>query len=1259
MSKRRHLLLGAALSIFGFAGLNTAQAQQQQAPPADDVQQTTEAEEEAAAEEEDVIVVTGSRLRRSGVEATLPLRVINEQYLEDRQTTNILEALTEQPGVFIGSSFRGANDQFGANAAFIDNLACGSQRSLTLINGRRVVTGNQGTVFVPDNATGAQFDFTAINPLLVERTETLLASGGAQYGADAVCGVTNIILRDDYEGKRFTLQGGLSEFGDAGNYRAAAVWGKNFLNDRLNITVGAEYTHNDIIRNGGGRPFDRGQAFVNSPFNGAQRNTASFNPDFQVANLRAGGALTPAFLGAATDNVASGFFEVGPVRNPTLSQGGVFVTSPQTSGGATPGGGGTPFFPNVPLPSAFSATGPSSVPFSFFAPTTLASTVNPTTVINSLSPGLDLTGLSSTQLTALAVNLLQRNRPTPYEFRQQNPNIDPLLFLARFQPTGLYPTINNTNTATNSIFPRVAVPLRFDENGVLTRFNLGDLGTGSAIDPNFPTIGAVVGGDGFNGEEFRTGNLGSGLERGTFNLLTRYDITNKIEYKAEYQFAEWRTRSNQGLQANNAVGASPVSGAGAVPIFINQNPLFGAQNLQIINNLVAQGLTLPTVGGQPVVYVNRLFDDLFNFNEVRGGTNVRNIRTAQTLRGDFDFLNRAFFWDTTFVYGRNRITNFSPQILDVEFALATDVVLNAAGQPVCRQQTLAAPEAINVRNPFLANININTPGRLVPTQAQIDACVPLNILGPNAANDAAARDYVLDQGDSRNLSQQFVASGTFGGDLVQLPAGAAAFVTNLEWRRESLVFEPGQSFGTGSARNTTGQPSDGVLRFFEGSFEGILPIFGEDFKLPLFQSLQFTGTVRVVNRNQSTNNPLFAAFFDQPGVTNITYTAGGSWSPIKDVVFRGNRSRSVRSASIIELFGAIGTGFSNGTGHPCTTAAITQGQNPALRRENCISAVVQTGVAPDRAAAEAFLSTFVTAFNGQPASTGGTPNLQNEVADNWSVGVDIQPSFIPNLRMTADYLAINLGQEIALAGPGISVPGCFDQGNFAEGDFSAFCDSLVFGVRDAAGVNRIPNVNPLTGNPLPPAAVPGQPATRTEDFQFAFVFFPNANLSARQIRAVNAQVNYNFDLGDVAGFAKNWGSISMEGRAYWLRRYDIFSDGTQATLNPNAGDAFPTLQTRLDVAHRIGKFSHYIQWFRSNSTLGNLLLDPQLFDEQLPTFSFPATNSFNYGASYRISDKLTIGVVANDVLRSTPFPEFAITNQGIGRTFSISINGRF
>lgn len=1257
---KRSLLFSAALPLMslGFASAGMAQ----QTPPTDQVVATPAAVEEEEADEE--IVITGSRLRRDGFDSTLPLTVVTAETLRERQFTNVITALEELPIFGAGVNARGANGQFGDNFAFPDALDCGTQRTLTLINGRRAVSGNQGTVFVPDNATGAQVDYTSINPLVVAATEAVVGAGGSVYGADAVCGVVNVITQSDFEGARFTLQGGFTEFRDGGNYRAAGLWGKNFFGDRLNVTVGLDYSHQDIVRNGGGRPFDEGQAFLANFANGAQRNPAAFNPASAVSSLLLGGTLAPAFLGAATDNQLSTFFSAGPVRNPQFAQGGVFVTSPQTAGGATPGGGGSPIFPNTPLPGALAGGGANAqVPFSFFAPTTLPAGVTAASVIAALAPGVATTGLSAAQLTALAVNLLQRNRPTPFEFAQQNPNIDPLLYLARFQPTGLFPTIANTNPATSGIFPRVAVPLRFDANGNLTPFNVGLLTTGTTNAPNFPTVGAVIGGDGFNGEEFRTGNLLSGSDRGAFNLFTTLKLTNNIRYKTETQFAELRFRSNAGLQANGAVGASPVSGAGAIPIFINQNPFVTDQTLATLTGLQGQGLTLPTIAAagqaaQPVIYVNRIFDDLTNFNSFQSGNEVRNIRTVHALEGDFNLLNRNFFWDASFVYGRNRIRNLSPQILDVEFALAVDAVELPNGQIVCRQQTLAAPEAINLRNPFLANININTPGGLVPTQAQIDACVPFNVLGPNTATDAV-RNYVIDPGDSINVGQQFYAAGTFGGDIVRLPGGLATFAANLEWRRETLDFRPGQSFGTGSARNTTGQPSDGVVRFFEGSFEGLLPIFGDEFKFPLLEKLFFEGSVRVVSRDQSTQNPLFAAFFNQPGTLNTTYTAGGQWSPIEDITFRGNRSRSVRSASIVELFGSIGTGFSNATGSVCTTQAIGQGPNPTARRANCIEAVRLTGVADNTAEAEAFLSTFTAAFNGQPASTGGTPGLQNEIADNWSVGTTIRPRFIPNLTLSGDFYSVTINGEITLAGPGVSLPSCFDSSNFAAGDFSSFCESLVFGVRDAAGTNRIPAVNPLTGGPLPPAAVAGQPATRTEDFQFAFVFFPNANLASREIRAVNATVNYNFAFSDIFGEgASALGRLNLSGIAYWTRRYDIFADGTPATLNPAAGE-ISTLETRFTVNHRAGKFGHYLQWFRNNGTVGNVLTNPNDFDEQTPTFRFPADNTFNYGATYDWNDNITLGFVANNITRGSIFRQFAFANDPLGRTFSFSINGRF
>lgn len=1234
-------LLATGVSALTMTALTTAAfAQPEEVAPA------------AASDEEgpkDRVVVTGSRIRRENFDTSLPTASVGAVQFQERAYTNVLDALEELPLVGVGSNSRGANGQFGDNFAFTDLLDCGTQRTLTLVNGRRFISGNQGTVFVPDNATGAQVDLTVINPGMIERVEAVTGAGGAIYGADAVCGVVNVILKDDFEGVTITGQGGLTEFGDGANWRGYGTFGKNFFNDRLNVTLGLEYFHQDIIRSGGDRDFSQAQAFRNNLLNGSVRNTAAFSAAAAADALRAGTptgtAIPSAFLSAASDNVASNFFSAGPNLDPRLSPSGVFVTGGLASAaGLQPG---NPFFPTIAVGGAFARNTADPQGFAFFAPSALPTGVSGTNVINTLAPGTNLTGLSTGQINSIAVALLQRNRPTPFEYFSANPGLDPNLFVALFNPTNNFPTILNTDPATSALFPRVAVPLQFGANGLLTPFDLGQSTVG-----NLPTFTSVVGGDGFNFNQAGFTNLDSGTDRGVANLTTRFDITPNIRYKTENQFSEVRFRSQNAPLSNLSLGGSAAAGSTATPIFIDDNPFVSDELTAQIDALVAQGLVLPTIGGRRAFFVNRVHTDLAG--DFISGNDVRTFRTAHSLEGEFEALGREFNWDVSFSYARNRVINLAPQFLDLEFALAVDAVQGPNG-PVCRQQTLATPESIAVRNPNLANINITT--GLVPTADQIAGCTPFNILGPNTAT-AANQDYIVTDSGATNVGQQFYGAASFGGELVQLPAGAWQFNTQFEWRRETLVFEPSPVFLSGTARNTTGTASDGALRFFEGGFETELPIFGGDVRPFAFNDLRLIGAIRMVSRNQSTDNPLFVNFANTPGTLDLTFQAGGQWSPFEDLTFRGNRNRSVRSASIIELFGPIGTGFSNATGSVCTAATIGQGPNPAQRRANCLFAA-QNVLGVSAAEADSFLSTFTTALNGQNASTGGTPTLQNEVADNWTVGVTYRPSFIPNLVLSGDFLAINISDEIALAGPGVSLPGCFDSSDFAAGDFSLFCDSLVFGVDNGSGQQVIPATNPITGGPIPPAAVPGQPSCCQQPFNFAFVFFPNANLASREIRAINGEVRYNFELADVFGrAASGWGDINFRGSAYWLRRFDIFADGSPLTLNPAAGE-IPTLETRVDLFHEVGPFTHYLQWFRENSTVGNVQTLPADFDEQSVIFAFPSINTFNYGIIYEINENFTANFVANNITRSTPFPQFQQVDDVLGRQFTLSLTGRF
>src|SRR5206468_11396604 len=75
---------------------------------------------------------------------------------------------------------------------FVDLLGLGSPRTLTLVNGRRFVTGNEGTLFVAGNLTGSQVDLSVIPAALIARTDILTVGGATAYGSDAIAGVVNI-----------------------------------------------------------------------------------------------------------------------------------------------------------------------------------------------------------------------------------------------------------------------------------------------------------------------------------------------------------------------------------------------------------------------------------------------------------------------------------------------------------------------------------------------------------------------------------------------------------------------------------------------------------------------------------------------------------------------------------------------------------------------------------------------------------------------------------------------------------------------------------------------------------------------------------------------------------------------------------------------------------------------------------------------------------------------------------------------------------
>ncbi|NIO41893.1 MAG: TonB-dependent receptor plug domain-containing protein, partial [Burkholderiales bacterium] len=140
------------------------------------------------------IIVTGSRIKRAGVDTFYPAVLVDGAELDDGAFTNLADALNQIPsfGVPDAEPFGGQN-AFSVGQNFVDFLGLGSQRTLTLVNGRRFVSSNTPSLF--GESGGLQVDYNAIPVALIERIETIGVGGAPIYGSDAIAGTINIILK--------------------------------------------------------------------------------------------------------------------------------------------------------------------------------------------------------------------------------------------------------------------------------------------------------------------------------------------------------------------------------------------------------------------------------------------------------------------------------------------------------------------------------------------------------------------------------------------------------------------------------------------------------------------------------------------------------------------------------------------------------------------------------------------------------------------------------------------------------------------------------------------------------------------------------------------------------------------------------------------------------------------------------------------------------------------------------------------------------
>lgn len=211
----------AALTLGSWGAAADQAAAQAQPAPADD----------------DTIVVTGSLLRGTPEDTALPVDVITADDLAKQGSPTALELLKDLP---VSSGVLGDTNQFDARAqgsegsGSVNLRGLGPQRTLVLMNGRRIVANPFGQV-----GTGI-VDTNTLPVSAIGRIEVLKDGAAATYGSDAIAGVVNFITRENFDGLEASGSFKIVD-GSDGDYTGSILWGNNFDNGNLLISAGWQH----------------------------------------------------------------------------------------------------------------------------------------------------------------------------------------------------------------------------------------------------------------------------------------------------------------------------------------------------------------------------------------------------------------------------------------------------------------------------------------------------------------------------------------------------------------------------------------------------------------------------------------------------------------------------------------------------------------------------------------------------------------------------------------------------------------------------------------------------------------------------------------------------------------------------------------------------------------------------------------------------------------------------------------------------------
>jgi outer membrane receptor protein involved in Fe transport len=195
---------------------------------------------QGAADQTETVVVSASRITASGFSAPTPTTVVGSEEIQQNAQPNVFNTVAELPALqgSTGTMVNNGGASGGLNGLSTLNVrGLGTNRSLTLIDGQRVVAANVGNLV----------DVSQFPQLLISRVDIVTGGASASWGSDAVGGVVNFVTQKNFNGVKGNVSTGVSKYGDETFGLVQLAAGTGFSGGKGHFEASVEAYHNDGI----------------------------------------------------------------------------------------------------------------------------------------------------------------------------------------------------------------------------------------------------------------------------------------------------------------------------------------------------------------------------------------------------------------------------------------------------------------------------------------------------------------------------------------------------------------------------------------------------------------------------------------------------------------------------------------------------------------------------------------------------------------------------------------------------------------------------------------------------------------------------------------------------------------------------------------------------------------------------------------------------------------------------------------------------